>query len=89
MFIVLGVFTVFVGVVVYFAVPNTPMSAWFLSDEEKVAILEHVKPNQTGIENRRFQPKQLIEALLDFQVWSVFFIVVLQSVGGGVMGICR
>lgn len=85
MFLVLGVVTVVVGVVVWFAVPDTPMSAWFLTDEEKVILLEYVRGNQTGIENVHFQPKQLVEGLRDFQVWVVFFIVVLQSVGGGVI----
>lgn len=85
MFLVLGLFTVLVGVIVFYAVPDTPMTAYFLTSAEKVALLQHVKENQTGIENRHFHPSQVLEALLDFQVWTVFFIVVLQSVGGGVI----
>lgn len=85
MFLVLGLVTVGVGAVVMVAVPDTPMSAWFLQDREKVDVLEHVKENQTGIDNVHFHPKQILEAVMDFQFWAVFFIVALQSVGSGVI----
>ena len=65
--------------------PDTPMQASFLSNEEKVALLEHVKSNQTGIEGRRFIPRQFKEALFDFQIWTIFVIVILDGSGGGVI----
>ena len=34
------------------------MQAWFLSNEEKVALLEHIKSNQTGVEGKRFIPRR-------------------------------
>lgn len=65
--------------------PDTPMQARFLSNEEKVALLEHIKSNQTGVEGRRFIPKQLMEALSDFQIWALFLLIVLSGSGGGVV----
>ena len=85
MFLAVGLFTVLFSVAVIFLVPDTPMKAWFLTDEEKVTLLKHVKANQTGIENARFQPRQLWEGVTDFQVWAICSILLLQGTGGGVV----
>ena len=61
------------------------MQARFLSNEEKVALLEHVKSNQTGVEGRRFIPRQLVEAISDFQIWTLFVIIILNGSGSGVI----
>lgn len=65
MFLVIGLINVALGIFVVFFVPDTPMSARFLTNDEKVVLLEHIKVNQTGIKNRHFHPRQLIEGLLD------------------------
>jgi MFS family permease len=80
MFVVLGVVTVVVGSCVVLFLPDTPMKAKWLSDNEKVALLKHVSVNQTGIENRKFRGKEIIEALLDPQIWLLLISVVLVSV---------
>lgn len=85
MFVVLGCVTLCVSTSIWFLVPDTPMQAWFLSDEEKVALLEHVKVNQTGIENRHFIPSQIKEAVFDPQMWGLALIMLLQGTGGGVI----
>jgi predicted MFS family arabinose efflux permease len=70
---------------VFFGLPDTPMQARYLSDQEKVALLEHIKVNQTGVEGKHFIPAQLIEALLDVQLWIFFFSFLLGGTGGGVI----
>ncbi|KAE8153036.1 putative allantoate permease [Aspergillus avenaceus] len=85
MFIVMGLITVVVGVATYFFVPDSPMKAKFLSETEKVALLRHIRVNQTGVHNGKFQPKQIIEAILDPQIWLLTINVVLQSVSSGVV----
>ncbi|GAB7351953.1 hypothetical protein MBLNU459_g2484t1 [Dothideomycetes sp. NU459] len=85
MFLVLGLVTVALAAFVFFFVPDTPMQARFLNNEEKVALLEHIKVNQTGIENKHFHPKQLVEGLLDPQAWAIFLMIILQSSGAGVV----
>jgi MFS family permease len=77
MFVVLGVITVLVGSCVVIFLPDTPMKARWLSDNEKVALLKHVSVNQTGIESRKFRPKEMLEAVLDPQVWLLLLSVIL------------
>ncbi|KAL1296906.1 hypothetical protein AAFC00_004518 [Neodothiora populina] len=85
MFVVLGCVTLVVSTGIFFLVPDTPMQAWFLKDEEKVALLEHVKVNQTGIENRHFVPSQIVEGFCDLKMYGLGLIMCLQGTGGGVV----
>lgn len=79
MFVVLGCATVVIGVLTVLCVPDTPMQARWLSDAEKVALLKHVSVNKTGIQNRRVQPRQILEALLDPQLYLMVLAVILVS----------
>ncbi|TKX18891.1 MFS transporter-like protein 162 [Elsinoe australis] len=83
MFIVLGLITMCFGAIVCFFVPDTPMTANFFTDQEKVMILEHTKVNQVGVVNRRWRTREIIEALLDIQFWLMFGAILLQGTGGG------
>lgn len=65
MFVVLGCLTVVFGLCTFFFLPDTPMKARWLSNAEKVALLKHVSVNQTGIDNKKFRAKEIVEALLD------------------------
>jgi predicted MFS family arabinose efflux permease len=85
MFVVLGCVTVTIGLSVIVFLPDTPMKARWLSNTEKVALLKHVSVNQTGIESRKFRPKQILEAVLDPQMWLLLLSVVLLSVSSGVV----
>ena len=79
MFVALGVITVVIGLCTMFFMPDTPMKARWLTDVEKVALLKHVSVNQTGIESRKFRPKQILEAACDPQMWLLTLSVVLVS----------
>lgn len=85
-YIVLGILTFFLATAIFFLVPDTPMEARFLSNQEKVSHLEHVKVNQTGIESRKaFSLKQLREAFTDLQLWLQWLVMLLNGGGGGVI----
>lgn len=77
MFVVLGACTVVTGICTFFFMPDTPMKARWLTDAEKVALLKHVSVNQTGIESRKFRPRQILEALGDPQMYLLTLSVVL------------
>ena len=79
MFVVLGCFTVIVGLAMLLWIPDNPMTAKFLSDSEKAAVLHHVSINQTGIQNHHFKIKQVLELLLDPQIWLLMIMLALVS----------
>lgn len=79
MFITLGLITVVIGLATLVFLPDTPMKAKWLSSSEKVALLKHVSVNQTGIESRKFRPKEIVEALCDPQLYLMLLSVVLVS----------
>ncbi|KFY29718.1 hypothetical protein V494_08526 [Pseudogymnoascus sp. VKM F-4513 (FW-928)] len=85
MYLVLGLLTSLVGVVGYIILPSSPMSAKFLTDSEKVALLNHISTNQTGIENRHFKWRQLKEAALDAQIWLLLLMAVSITCSSGVI----
>ncbi|KAH8595533.1 allantoate permease [Bisporella sp. PMI_857] len=85
MFLVLGAITILVGVWAFFAIPDSPMKARFLTEREKVALLVHVGKNRTGVEQRGFKGVQLRELLLDAQIWLIVCITILISCSGGVV----
>lgn len=85
MFVVLGVVTVVIGVATFLIIPDSPMTARFMSQAEKAALLQHVSVNQTGIQNKHFKAKHVLEALMDVQLWLLTLITVLISISSGVI----
>ncbi|KAM0245281.1 hypothetical protein ACHAP5_005512 [Fusarium lateritium] len=81
----LGLITVTIGLATLVFLPDTPMKAKWLTNSEKVALLKHVSVNQTGIESRKFRPKEILEALCDPQLYLMLLSVVLLSVSSGVV----
>lgn len=77
MFVVLGCVTVVIGLCTFFFLPDTPMQARWLTDEEKVVHLKHVSVNQTGIRDREFRIGEIVEALVDPQVYLLMLAVIL------------
>lgn len=73
-FIITGVITIFCSVLIYFHLPSKPTDAWFLTEEEKVMVVERIRNNQQGFGNKHFKKEQFIEALTDYRTW-VFFII--------------
>lgn len=77
MFITLGCLTVVFGIAVILFIPDTPVKAKWLSNVEKAALFKHVSVNQTGIASRKFKPRELLEAVLDPQIWLLLVAVIL------------
>lgn len=52
-----------------FAVPDSPVSAWFLSHEERVVAVERLRRGQTGVRCKKPKLSQAVEALYDVKIW--------------------
>ncbi|KAL2833276.1 major facilitator superfamily domain-containing protein [Aspergillus cavernicola] len=84
LFLFMGCLTVVIGIITIFALPDNPMSAWFLNDKEKIMAIEHVRVNQTGVENKDFKTYQLVELLFkDKETWPLFFLTLLAMIDNG------
>jgi ACS family allantoate permease-like MFS transporter len=38
--------------------PDSPTNAWFLTPEERIAAVQRIQVNQTGVENKLFKIEQ-------------------------------
>ncbi|ETS59817.1 hypothetical protein PaG_06345 [Moesziomyces aphidis] len=86
MFMILGLLTVVWSGVVLWMLPQSPMKARGISEEDKVKIVERVRENQTGVQNKKLKWSHIQEALLDPQIWAFFFIQVLNTIPVGGLG---
>jgi ACS family allantoate permease-like MFS transporter len=64
-FIILGAFTSFVGILFFILVPDSPDKARFLNEREREVAVLRVASNKTGAHSGKLKPEQVKEALLD------------------------
>lgn len=84
-FIIVGALCSGWGVVMFFVLPDSPVSAPLLSLRERKMAVERLRGNQTGIESKQFKLHQMVEALTDLKVFLFFMIALLQAlVNGGI-----
>ncbi|GFZ49534.1 hypothetical protein JCM24511_07654 [Saitozyma sp. JCM 24511] len=82
-FLVLGLLSVVLGLGWLFLMPDTPMKARFLSEEEKVVAIERVAENMTGTKGHTFQPHQILDALSDPLYYLTILYVFVSMVPNG------
>lgn len=84
MFLIWGAITVAWGIVVMIFLPGSPLDTKFLNDREREVLIERIKGNNTGVEDKTFKWAQFREALLDLKTWLLFlFAVASNSPNGG------
>ena len=80
-YILLGALAILVGTAVVAFLPDSPVHAWVLSKEERIAVLERVRDDQGGMENRHLKKEQIFEALTDIRTWLIVLTVMLSECG--------
>lgn len=83
MFLTFGLITVAVGAAVALVVPDNPMSAGFLTRDEKIWAIERLRANRTGVENKHFRAHQARECARDPQTWLIGLVTVASNVPNG------
>ncbi|KAK5129499.1 hypothetical protein LTR08_003222 [Meristemomyces frigidus] len=78
-FITYGCFSVLWGIFVLWWMPDSPMRAKCFSEEDKHLMVERVRSNQTGLQNRTFKMEHVKEALMDPQIWGYCFIQICTT----------
>jgi sugar phosphate permease len=68
-YLILGAITVAWGVIMVFALPNNPESAWFLDEAERKVAAARIRLEQVTEENKTIKLHQIVEALKDPKTW--------------------
>ncbi|SPO04690.1 related to allantoate permease [Cephalotrichum gorgonifer] len=85
MFIVAGIITLAWGIALIWIFPDTPEEAKGWSPEDKRLLLERIKRDNSGSENRQLKLPQVWEALTDYQFWGLALIGLLSNTGAATL----
>lgn len=70
-----------------FAVPSSPVHAWFLTPEERIVAVERLRKGQTGVRCQKIKLYQIKEALMDVKIYLIFIMMMCAyTVNGAVSG---
>ncbi|GAB1517385.1 hypothetical protein RhiTH_000433 [Rhizoctonia solani] len=85
MYIFAGSWTIAWGILLFFLLPDNPMSARLFSLEERKLAVQRLRDNMTGVESKKFKRSQFIEAIMDIKIW-IFMLMgaALYVTNGGV-----
>ncbi|KAI5900471.1 MFS general substrate transporter [Schizophyllum commune H4-8] len=78
--IITGIITLITAVSFWFLFPDSPTTAWFLTQQERANAVLRIKDNQTGVENKHFKKEQLIEALTDPKTWLFALLAAMNNI---------
>jgi hypothetical protein len=79
LFLLLGGLAILVGLVVIAWLPDSPVHARVLKEEEKIAALERVRDGQIGTANHHIKGHQVWEAVADIRTWLVVLTVLMSK----------
>lgn len=71
------------GVLMLFRLPNSPMDAKFLTDEERKIAIERLRANKTGFKNNRIDRGQIGEAFVDIKTWILAVLILASNIPNG------
>ncbi|CAI7597046.1 unnamed protein product [Penicillium pancosmium] len=86
LFMTYGIITVIWATFVFFWMPDSPMRAKCWSEEDKQLMVERVRQNQTGLQNRIFRKEQVWDALKDPQLYAFAVIQMVSAMPSGGIG---
>lgn len=75
----LGGLAIVVGISVLIWLPDSPVHAHFLTQEERVAALERVRDDQGGTKSKSLKKGQIKEALSDIRTWLIILTALLSK----------
>ena len=70
LFLLYGLVTIAVGILVLLCLPDNPMKSR-LNHAEKAIVIERIRENQTGIENKTWKWYQFKETMMDVRTWLI------------------
>ncbi|KAM3075002.1 hypothetical protein ACMFMF_005686 [Clarireedia jacksonii] len=82
-FLIVGACCCIWGIVLFFFLPDSPVTAKILSTSEKRMAVERLRENQTGVENKTFKWKQVREWATDYKTYMFFLIGLVSNIPNG------
>ncbi|THU90897.1 MFS general substrate transporter [Dendrothele bispora CBS 962.96] len=82
-YLLLGGLAIVVGIAVLIWMPDSPVLANFLTEEERIAALERVRDDQGGTENKKLKMDQVKEALTDVRTWLIVLTTIMTNIPNG------
>ncbi|KAG0133672.1 major facilitator superfamily domain-containing protein [Tuber indicum] len=82
-FLIIGALCSLWGVVMFIFLPDSPVSARFLTKGERRMAVRRLRDDQTGIENKTLKPYQITEAFCDTKVYLFFLLGIVCNVPNG------
>lgn len=82
--IITGIITFTTAILFWFFFPDSPATAGFLTQEEKVVAIERIKVNQAGVENKHLKREQIVEVFRDPKTYLFFFFAAISNVTNSV-----
>lgn len=82
--IITGLITFITAILFWFFFPDSPATASFLTQEEKVVAIERIKVNQAGVENKHLKRDQIVEVFRDPKTYLFFFFAAISNVTNSV-----
>jgi MFS family permease len=86
LFLVLGSVTVVWSFVLFFCLPDSPLTTKGLTEEERAIAIRRLERNNAGTISRTFNKAQFFEAFRDFKLYSCTLIILLTGVPSGAIG---
>ncbi|KAF4158451.1 hypothetical protein CNMCM6936_002509 [Aspergillus lentulus] len=83
LFIIFGIITFLWGILMFFRLPDTPNTATFLTDEEKLLAIERLKANKAGYKRNTIDTAQIIEAFVDPKTWLLAVLILGFNIPNG------
>lgn len=87
LFLVLGLLTCVWGVFIGWWLPDSPMKAKCFNEDQKRLMVERVRANETGIQNKSYKRYQAIEAATDPIVWCYVMLQLTSTLIIGGLGV--
>ncbi|KAG7911784.1 hypothetical protein KL906_001105 [Ogataea polymorpha] len=82
-YLVLGILSLILAVIVYFFLPALPQDARFLTEQEKIVAAKRVSSNMTGIKTIQWQNYQMWHAIKDPKTYFLILYMFFSMIPNG------
>ncbi|KAF6820618.1 allantoate permease [Colletotrichum plurivorum] len=82
-FLFCGLLTVSYSFIVLILMPDSPISAKYLTEREKVIAVERLRANQMGMQSGNWRWDHVWETFTDLKTWCWFVLIIAISIASG------